>query len=394
VIESNPASYNLHVAQISGSPGTVSLDASGLPTGATASFTTTSNFPDFDSTLIVSTELGVTIGTFTITVTASGEGTSHTATVTLVTQAQPRDFTLGFSQNSQPITSASLVQGARVDILVTVNAFGVFNSPVTLVGSFSPSDPNLVASFSPPSVTPPLGSSAVSTLEIVAQRGVPGNTYQLTVTATDTSGKVSPKTYQITVMVSPCLIATATYGSELSSQVQFLRNFRDRQILHTFAGSSFMNVFNAWYYSFSPGVAQYENSHEATRTAMKGVLYPLIGILHLSSDTFAVFVFQPELAALTAGIVASFLIGVAYLALPMSGMLWLKRDKISSRSKRRALKLMATVGAGLLAVFIAAELLALTGLMMIASAGLVLIVLALGGMLPALELVGLARRKA
>lgn len=278
--------------------------------------------------------------------------------------------------------------------MVTVNAYGVFNSPVTLAGAFSPSDPSLTAAFSPSSVTPPLGGYAVSTLEIVAQRGTPGNTYQFTVTATDTTGKVSPKTYQITISISPCLIATATYGSELSPEVQFLRNFRDQQILRTFAGSSFMDVFNAWYYSFSPAVAQFEYSHETTRTAMKEVLYPLIGILHVSSDSYATLAFQPELAALTAGIVASFLIGLAYVGLPAFGILCLAKEKISARTKRRVLKLTVTVAMALFAVFIVAELLALASLMMIASVGLILTVLFVGGIAPAFGLVRLARREA
>ena len=394
VLEGSSATYGLDVAQVSGTAGTVALSAGGLPTGATASFNPASNAPNFGSTLTVSTILGVTIGTFPITITASGESTSHTATVTLVTQAQPRDFTLSFTRDSQSITSASLVQGARADILVTVNAFGVFNSPVTLAGSFSPSDPNLVATFSPSSVTPPTAGSVTSTLEIVAQKNTPGNTYQLTVTATDTSGTVSPKTYQITISVSPCLIATATYGSDLSPEVQFLRNFRDQQILRTFAGSSFMDVFNAWYYSFSPAVAQYEYSHETTRTVMKEVLYPLIGILHVSSDSYAALAFQPELAALTAGIVASFLIGLAYVGLPAFGVLCLAKEKVSSKTKRRALKLTATVAMALFVAFIVAELLALASLMMIASVGLILTVLAAGAIVPAFGLVRLARREA
>ena len=394
VLEGSSATYSLDVSQLSGTAGTVTLSAAGLPTGATASFNPASNTPNFGSTLTVSTILGVTIGTFPIAITASGESTIHSVTVTLVTQAQPRDFTLSFTQNSQSITSASLVQGARADILVTVNAFGVFNSPVTLAGSFSPSDPNLVATFSPSSVTPPTAGSVTSTLEIVAQKNTPGNTYQLTVTATDTSGTVSPKTYQITISVSPCLIATATYGSELSPEVQFLRNFRDQQILRTFAGSSFMDVFNAWYYSFSPAVAQYEYSHETTRTVMKEVLYPLIGILHVSSDSYAALAFQPELAALTAGIVASFLIGLAYVGLPAFGILCLAKEKVSSKTKRRALKLTATVAMALFAAFIVAELLALASLMMIASVGLILTVLVLGGIVPAFGLVRSARREA
>ena len=37
-----------------------------------------------------------------------------------------------------------------------------------------------------------------------------------------------------------CIIATSTYGSELSPEVQFLREFRDDTVLNTFAGSGFM----------------------------------------------------------------------------------------------------------------------------------------------------------
>jgi hypothetical protein len=80
-----------------------------------------------------------------------------------------------------------------------------------------------------------------------------------------------------------CLIATATYGSELAPEVQLLRNFRDNSILKTSAGSNFMLAFNAWYYSFSPYVANYLNTHWVERTIMKGVLYPLVGMLYLTS---------------------------------------------------------------------------------------------------------------
>src|SRR5919206_3966970 len=39
-----------------------------------------------------------------------------------------------------------------------------------------------------------------------------------------------------------CLIATAAFGSEIAPEVQFLRNFRENYILHTYAGSNFMKV--------------------------------------------------------------------------------------------------------------------------------------------------------
>ena len=46
-----------------------------------------------------------------------------------------------------------------------------------------------------------------------------------------------------------CLIATATYGSELAPQVQQLRELRDNQLLNTEAGTAFMGTFNDIYYS-------------------------------------------------------------------------------------------------------------------------------------------------
>ena len=46
-----------------------------------------------------------------------------------------------------------------------------------------------------------------------------------------------------------CLIATATYGSELAPQVQMLREIRDNQLMNTETGSSFMSTFNDIYYS-------------------------------------------------------------------------------------------------------------------------------------------------
>jgi hypothetical protein len=79
-----------------------------------------------------------------------------------------------------------------------------------------------------------------------------------------------------------------------------------------------MLVFNAWYYSFSPGVAAYLNTHWVERTMMKGVLYPLVGILYLTSDLFSATSSYPEFAALISGLLASALIGAFYLGLPLS----------------------------------------------------------------------------
>lgn len=49
------------------------------------------------------------------------------------------------------------------------------------------------------------------------------------------------------------------------------------------------------------------------KAVAKGLLYPLIGILHLSYWAYSIFGFEPELAVVTAGLVASSLIGIVYL---------------------------------------------------------------------------------
>ena len=109
---------------------------------------------------------------------------------------------------------------------------------------------------------------------------------------------------------SGCLIATAAFGSELTPQVQFLRQFRDQKILNTLAGSSFMNVFNAWYYSFSPYVADYEREQPWLQQIVKAGVYPLIGILQLSEVGYSST--HGEYGALTAGFIASSMIGALY----------------------------------------------------------------------------------
>ena len=78
-----------------------------------------------------------------------------------------------------------------------------------------------------------------------------------------------------------CLIATATFGSEIAPQVQFLRELRDNTVLQTESGSAFMTGFNQFYYSFSPVVADYERENPAFKEAVKITLTPLLTSLTL-----------------------------------------------------------------------------------------------------------------
>jgi len=81
--------------------------------------------------------------------------------------------------------------------------------------------------------------------------------------------------------IGGCLIATATFGSEMAPQVQFLREIRDNTVLQTKSGTSFMTGFNQFYYSFSPAIANYERENPAFKEAVKIALTPLLTSLTL-----------------------------------------------------------------------------------------------------------------
>ncbi|WP_316506956.1 CFI-box-CTERM domain-containing protein [Nitrosopumilus sp.] len=78
-----------------------------------------------------------------------------------------------------------------------------------------------------------------------------------------------------------CLIATATFGSEMAPQVQQLREIRDNTILKTGSGIAFMTTFNQFYYSFSPTIADLEREQPIVKEIMKMALTPMISSLSI-----------------------------------------------------------------------------------------------------------------
>ena len=86
-----------------------------------------------------------------------------------------------------------------------------------------------------------------------------------------------------------CLIATAAFGSEMSPQVQQLREIRDNIVMQTSSGKSFMTEFNQIYYSFSPQIADYERENPIFKEAVKVTLTPMLTsfslLAHVPIDT-------------------------------------------------------------------------------------------------------------
>ena len=85
------------------------------------------------------------------------------------------------------------------------------------------------------------------------------------------------------VKFSGCLIATASFGSELAPQVQMLRETRDNILLQTRSGATFMTAFNQFYYTFSPTVAEWERQNAIFKEIVKTTITPLITTLSILS---------------------------------------------------------------------------------------------------------------
>jgi len=95
--------------------------------------------------------------------------------------------------------------------------------------------------------------------------------------------------YENTSEGGGCLIATATFGSEMSPQVQQLRELRDNVIMQTASGHTFMTGFNQVYYSFSPYVADFERENIVFKETVKVALTPMLTsfsiLSHVPIDT-------------------------------------------------------------------------------------------------------------
>ena len=198
--------------------------------------------------------------------------------------------------------------------------------------------------------------------------------------STQTTSTLSPSssTQSTSPPPSKCFIATAIYGSELSPEVSLLRNFRDAEVLNTLAGRSFMGAFNAVYYSFSPQVASFVASDNSIRTTMKIVLYPLVGILYISSELFWTFSFNPELAVTLSGLFAALGIGVVYFG-PITAIVC-RVSKPRRTSWHFATARIALASGSLwIGVLGLAEMIHLNTLLTAATVGVVLSFIVLGG---------------
>ncbi|WP_260705928.1 SMP-30/gluconolactonase/LRE family protein [Edaphobacter flagellatus] len=121
--QGNNTTYITSISALSGFTGMVNLSVSGLPTGATASFTPTSITGSGSSTLTVSTALTTPAGTYTLTITGASGSLSHSTTVTLIVNAATGGLPSGWAD--QDVGSVSVAGSiSYINGTFTVNGSG------------------------------------------------------------------------------------------------------------------------------------------------------------------------------------------------------------------------------------------------------------------------------
>ena len=168
VVQGSSTTYSITITPTGGFTGDVTLSMSGLPVGASGSFTP--NPATASSVLSVTTETSTPSGTYTLTITGANGSLTHTCTLTLVVSAPPiPDFLLSVSPASRIVT-----QGASTTYGVTITPTGGFGGEVTL--SISGLPVGASGSFTP---NPATGSSSFS---VTAGASTPTGNYTLTFT--------------------------------------------------------------------------------------------------------------------------------------------------------------------------------------------------------------------
>src|SRR5215469_16879626 len=178
VTQGGSATDTISVTDVGGFTGSVTLSASGLPSGVTASFGTN---PTTGSSLLTLTASS-TAATGSSTVTITGTSGSMTASTTIALTVNQK-VTAGFTLAASP-ASISVTQGNSATDTISVTDVGGFTGSVTLSASGLPS--GVTASFgtNPTTGTSVLTLAASSTATLGAA----------TVTVTGTSGTLTHTT--------------------------------------------------------------------------------------------------------------------------------------------------------------------------------------------------------
>jgi len=184
ITQGGSGTSTITVTDAGGFTGSVTLAASGLPSGVTAAFGT--NPTTGTSVLTLTASSTATTGTSTVTITGTSGSLTATTTVALTVSATATpNFTIGASPASVTVT-----QGSNGTSTITITSTGGFNSATTLSATGLPT--GVTAAFSTNPVTPAANGSVTSTLTLTASASA--TVGAATVTITGTSGSTTHST--------------------------------------------------------------------------------------------------------------------------------------------------------------------------------------------------------
>jgi len=195
VLQGQSATTSVTISAINGFSGAVTLSASGLPAGVTASFSPSMVTGSAGSTLTLTAAGNATVGAATVTITGSSTGTGTTSastastTITVTVVAKP-DFTI-----TAP-ASVNVQAGATASATATIACVGGLTGSVSVQATGVP--PGVTANFAPNSVNCPGGNITVS---FFAQPNTPAESGNVTITGTNGQG-ATVITHPVTIAVS------------------------------------------------------------------------------------------------------------------------------------------------------------------------------------------------
>jgi uncharacterized membrane protein len=201
IVQGNSGMTTITTAVSGGFNNAITLSASGVPAGTTASFSP-NPIPapgSGTSRLTLTVGTATAAGTYNITVTGNGGGLQQSTAVTLTVTGTP-GFTIGISP-----TSLSLIRGNAGRSTITTSVSGGFNSAISLSASGVPSGTTVSFSTNPI----PAPGTGSSTMTIAVSTSTRTGTYVLTVTGNG-GGLQRSATVTLTVGAQVTLAWTAS----------------------------------------------------------------------------------------------------------------------------------------------------------------------------------------
>jgi YD repeat-containing protein len=189
--QASSTTYTINVDPLNGFGGPITpFSVSGLPAGATSSFSPTTWSGSGTVTLTVNTASTTPVGSYPLVISGTGAGLTRTTTATLGVGT----FTIAATPSSQTTYLSTTANYA-----ITVTSVGGFNSQVNLSASGNPA--HTTVAINPTSVTPSANGTATATLTVTTQGNTAAGTSSLTITAI--SGITLTTSVSLTVSTTP-----------------------------------------------------------------------------------------------------------------------------------------------------------------------------------------------